>query len=309
MAKAAKKPAPAAKAKTAKKPKTVAKKAAAKPAAKARPAPARKPSAKARPVAVAKKKSTAVARKPTTKAVKPAAKAPAKKAAPAKPKTAVKAKPSTSVVKAKASSKMADDRSSALEPKAGVAARKPTTTVTKKSTTSRSAKTADVQTDRYEAARPGTAVIARAEGRPVEIKGVDGSRSPFSAKELKTWRAILMQKRADMTDDIADLRKDAMDAEDGHTTPNHIAERGSDADLQDLSLGVADDEELTILQIDRALRKIELGRPMAFGICEHTAEPIAVSRLELMPWTPLSIEGAEHMERQGLSIEDMLIED
>src|SRR5690606_26918090 len=101
-------------------------------------------------------------------------------------------------------------------------------------TTARSAQPADVQTDRYEAARPGTAVIARAEGRPVEIKGIDGSKSPFTPKELKNWRAILMQKRADMTDDIADLRKDAMDAEDGHTTPNHIAERGSDADLQDL---------------------------------------------------------------------------
>ncbi len=134
-------------------------------------------------------------------------------------------------------------------------------------------------------------------------------KSPFPADELVKWRQILLAKRHEVTDDIAGLVKDAMDAEDGHTTPNHIAERGSDADLQDLSLGVAGEEKDVVWQIDRALRKIDANRPIPFGLCEHTKEVIAKTRLQLIPWTPLSIEGATHMESNNLTLEDLLIED
>jgi RNA polymerase-binding transcription factor DksA len=134
-------------------------------------------------------------------------------------------------------------------------------------------------------------------------------KSPFPADELVKWRQVLMAKRHEVTDDIAGLVKDAMDAEDGHTTPNHIAERGSDADLQDLSLGVAGEEKDVVWQIDRALRKIDANRPIPFGLCEHTKEPIPRTRLQLIPWTPLSIEGATHLESNNLTMEDLLIED
>jgi RNA polymerase-binding transcription factor DksA len=134
-------------------------------------------------------------------------------------------------------------------------------------------------------------------------------KCPFPPDELAKWRQILMAKRHEVSDDIAGLVKDAMDAEDGHTTPNHIAERGSDADLQDLSLGVAGEEKDVVWQIDRALRKIDAGRPIPYGLCEYTKEPIPRTRLQLIPWTPLSIEGATHMESQSLTLEDLLIED
>jgi RNA polymerase-binding transcription factor DksA len=134
-------------------------------------------------------------------------------------------------------------------------------------------------------------------------------KCPFPTDELAKWRQILMAKRHEVTDDIAGLVKDAMDAEDGHTTPNHIAERGSDADLQDLSLGVAGEEKDVVWQIDRALRKIDANRPIPYGLCEHTKEPIPRTRLQLIPWTPLSIEGATHMEQNNLTMEDLLIED
>ena len=134
-------------------------------------------------------------------------------------------------------------------------------------------------------------------------------KSPFAADEISKWRQVLLAKRHEVSDDIAGLVKDAMDAEDGHTTPNHIAERGSDADLQDLSLGVAGEEKDVVWQIDRALRKIDVLRPIPFGLCEYTKQPIPKTRLQLIPWTPLSIEGATHMESNNLMMEDLLIED
>ena len=134
-------------------------------------------------------------------------------------------------------------------------------------------------------------------------------KCPFPASELKEWREVLLSRRGEITDDIEGLVKDAMDAEDGHTTPNHIAERGSDADLQDMSLGVVGEEKEVVWQIDRALRKIDAAKPIPYGLCEFTKAPIPKTRLQLIPWTPLSIEGATHMEKNALTLEDLLADE
>ncbi len=48
-----------------------------------------------------------------------------------------------------------------------------------------------------------------------------------------------------------------------------------------------------LLEIEFALARIEQG---TYGICEETEEPIEVERLLAIPWTRLSIEGAEIRE-------------
>lgn len=48
-----------------------------------------------------------------------------------------------------------------------------------------------------------------------------------------------------------------------------------------------------LLEIEQALMRIERG---TFGICEETEEPIERERLLAIPWTRLSIEGAELRE-------------
>ncbi|WP_413289446.1 TraR/DksA family transcriptional regulator [Bdellovibrio sp. HCB337] len=48
-----------------------------------------------------------------------------------------------------------------------------------------------------------------------------------------------------------------------------------------------------LLEIEQALARIENG---TYGICEETEEPIEVDRLFAVPWTRLSIEGAEIQE-------------
>lgn len=48
-----------------------------------------------------------------------------------------------------------------------------------------------------------------------------------------------------------------------------------------------------LIEIESALARIESG---AFGICEETEEPIEHDRLRAIPWTRLSIEGAEIRE-------------
>lgn len=48
-----------------------------------------------------------------------------------------------------------------------------------------------------------------------------------------------------------------------------------------------------LLEIEQALARIELG---IYGVCEETDEPIEIERLRALPWTRLSIEGAELRE-------------
>jgi RNA polymerase-binding transcription factor DksA len=171
--------------------------------------------------------------------------------------------------------------------------------------------TKDTKDTKEKAASNGSAPskATKTAAKVAVVKAKEVFKAPFAADELSKWKQILLSRRAEITDDIAGLVKDAMEAEDGHTTPNHIAERGSDADLQDLSLGVAGEEKDVVWQIDRALRKIDVNHPMPYGLCEYTKEPIPRTRLQLIPWTPLSIEGATHLEKNNLTVEDLLADE
>ncbi len=51
-----------------------------------------------------------------------------------------------------------------------------------------------------------------------------------------------------------------------------------------------------LMEIEMALGRIESG---TYGICEETEEPIETERLLAIPWTRLSIEGAELRESLG----------
>ncbi len=48
-----------------------------------------------------------------------------------------------------------------------------------------------------------------------------------------------------------------------------------------------------LMEIEMALSRIEQG---LYGVCEETEEPIEADRLLAIPWTRLSIEGAEIRE-------------
>ncbi|MCZ0932169.1 MAG: TraR/DksA family transcriptional regulator [Oligoflexia bacterium] len=54
---------------------------------------------------------------------------------------------------------------------------------------------------------------------------------------------------------------------------------------------------LLLEKILQALERMENGR---YGICEQTEEVIELKRLESLPWTTLSIEGAEIAESENL---------
>lgn len=79
-----------------------------------------------------------------------------------------------------------------------------------------------------------------------------------------------------------------------------LGEKGGDEADQTMRL-LAEQEMLNLndrlrsqlFEIESALGRIEGG---SFGVCEETEEQIEVERLRAIPWTRLSIEGAEIRE-------------
>lgn len=129
---------------------------------------------------------------------------------------------------------------------------------------------------------------------------------PIPETELARWRARLMSERQRIRSDLDLLHEDAQPTDRVALSSNHLAEGASDAQDQGISTSSAIEEGELLRLIDRALRKIDTGLPLPYGICEWTKEPIARERLELMPWTPLSAAAAEHQERQHLAVDDLL---
>jgi len=88
--------------------------------------------------------------------------------------------------------------------------------------------------------------------------------------------------------------------EDLHVATDEIVEDGDQAQTylnQNLNFGLRERELQRLHEIEDALARIELG---IYGVCEETDEIIDKRRLEKMPWTKLSIQAAEEIERETM---------
>lgn len=108
-------------------------------------------------------------------------------------------------------------------------------------------------------------------------------------KVVKECREKLMKTKMDLLNRVKEAREKL-----------DLGEKGGDEADQTMRL-LAEQEMLNLndrlrsqlFEIESALSRIESG---AFGLCEETDEPIEVDRLRAIPWTRLSIEGAEIRE-------------
>lgn len=122
-------------------------------------------------------------------------------------------------------------------------------------------------------------------------------KSPFKKKELDKFREILLMKRRELAGDVEEMERSMASLGDRDGNPAlDVAEQGSDAYDQSLSIGLAEADRKLIREIDEALRRIDEG---VYGVCEVTKQPISTQRLNELPWTRLSIEAARDAERRG----------
>ncbi len=106
---------------------------------------------------------------------------------------------------------------------------------------------------------------------------------------LNECKKRLVIAKTDILNRVKDTRRDL-----------HFEDKGGDEADQTVRL-LAEAETLSLhdrmrgqlLEIEMALSRIQSG---SYGICEETEEKIEPERLKAIPWTRLSIEGAEIRE-------------
>lgn len=111
----------------------------------------------------------------------------------------------------------------------------------------------------------------------------------IEASLLEECKKRLLSAKMDLLNRVKDTRRDL-----------HFEDKGGDEADQTVRV-LAEAETLTLherlrtqlLEIEMALSRIETG---TYGVCEETEEIIERDRLLAIPWTRLSIEGAEIRE-------------
>lgn len=104
----------------------------------------------------------------------------------------------------------------------------------------------------------------------------------------------LLDKKAELLTRLQTHRMDFANRETGGDEADQ-----TNALLTENSLFVANQRlRYQLLEVESALARIEHG---TYGICEETEEPIESERLLAIPWTRLSIEGAEMREAKSVT--------
>ena len=124
-------------------------------------------------------------------------------------------------------------------------------------------------------------------------------KSPFKKEELDQFRQLLLKKRHELVGDVKTMEDQALQGSSGSLSnmPSHLAEQGSEAYDQSLSLDLAAADRKIIREIDDALKRIDEG---TYGVCELTGKAIKIDRLRELPWARYSIEAAREIERQSM---------
>ncbi|MHC4386780.1 MAG: TraR/DksA family transcriptional regulator [Planctomycetota bacterium] len=116
----------------------------------------------------------------------------------------------------------------------------------------------------------------------------------LSKEQLDHYRDLLVEKMQEILGDVNAIEEAAFQGGgEVSSMPVHLADIGTDSYDQEFNLNLVAEERKTLLDIQKALGRIEDG---SFGICEGLGIPIETNRLEAIPWTRYSLEYAQMLE-------------
>jgi DnaK suppressor protein len=112
----------------------------------------------------------------------------------------------------------------------------------------------------------------------------------MTKQELASFKKLLQQRRAILAGDVNHLEEGALrkTKDDAATLDiSNFADLGTDNFEQDFMIGLIENSEETLREIDAALQRIDDGN---FGVCEEGGHPVGKNRLKVIPWARLCIE-------------------
>lgn len=109
---------------------------------------------------------------------------------------------------------------------------------------------------------------------------------------LDNCKAKLLEAKSDVLNRVRSARDEIVNEDRGGDEGDQTMRALQESDF----LRMNERLRKQLAEIEMALARIENG---TYGICEETEEPIERERLLAIPWTRLSIEGAEIRESVG----------
>ena len=113
--------------------------------------------------------------------------------------------------------------------------------------------------------------------------------SQISPQLISECRMKLVTAKADLLNRVKESRSDLYNDDKGGDEADQTVRVLAEAEF----LSTHERLRTQLIEIESALARIENG---SFGVCEETEEVIEPERLRAIPWTRLSIEGAEIRE-------------
>lgn len=117
--------------------------------------------------------------------------------------------------------------------------------------------------------------------------------------ELESYRNVLQGLRARLRGDLDQMTDEALRRTQSEASGNlsnvplHMADVGTENYDQEFTLGLIENEQATLEQVQDALARVEKG---TFGRCQECQEPIAKARLQALPFAKHCIVCARKME-------------
>jgi RNA polymerase-binding protein DksA len=122
------------------------------------------------------------------------------------------------------------------------------------------------------------------------------------ADELDFYKKMLLRKRSLLSGNMDSLQDQALRHSRQEATgdlsnmPIHMADLGSDNFEQEFTLGLIENEEEMLRDIDAALERLDDG---TFGVCESCNKLIPKTRLKAVPHARCCVECQRKEEHEG----------
>lgn len=106
--------------------------------------------------------------------------------------------------------------------------------------------------------------------------------------DLKYFLRRLLAIKKRLVGDLSDLEEEALRSAGGEAAgglsdvPIHPADLGTDTHEEEVTLGLLENEDQLLTEVNDALDRIERG---TFGRCEECGQEISRERLEAVPYT------------------------
>lgn len=118
-------------------------------------------------------------------------------------------------------------------------------------------------------------------------------------EDIAGFRTALEGLRSRLRGDLDQMTDEALKRNQPEASGNlsnmplHMADLGTENYDQEFTLGLIENEQMTLEQINQAIDRIETG---SYGLCQECGQPIARPRLQALPYTPHCIECARKLE-------------